>query len=125
MKRLIIESWLLLLYIEFLLCVKDFGAVCDGVRRQAVYHKCKSVRRSSTELRHAIDLACVFYFKRVRCMQRSAATTILLRRHGLASEMVIGVQILPFASHAWVEIEGDVNDDSANMMTTHQILDRC
>jgi hypothetical protein len=58
-------------------------------------------------------------------MQRSAATTILLRRHGLASEMVIGVQILPFASHAWVEIEGDVNDDSANMMTTHQILDRC
>jgi hypothetical protein len=35
----------------------------------------------------------------------------LLRRHGWNAEIVIGAQLLPFQSHAWVEIEGCVVND--------------
>jgi transglutaminase superfamily protein len=42
----------------------------------------------------------------VLCLQRSAATTLLLRRHGWDAEMVIGAKLLPFQSHAWVEVNG-------------------
>jgi hypothetical protein len=59
------------------------------------------------------------------CLQRSAATRFLLRRHGLEAEMVIGAQIVPFKSHAWVEIEGAVVNDKPYMLDIYQILERC
>lgn len=77
------------------------------------------------QLCHVIDLACVFYFKQVLCLQRSAATTLLLRRHGWNAEMVIGAQLLPFKSHAWVEIQGVVVNDKPYMQEIYQVLERC
>jgi hypothetical protein len=72
-----------------------------------------------------MDLACVFYFKRVLCLQRSAATTVLLRRHGWNAEMVIGVQLMPFQSHAWVEVQSRVVNDKPYVTEIFQVLDRC
>jgi hypothetical protein len=72
-----------------------------------------------------MDYACVFYVKRVLCLQRSAATTILLRRYGWSAEMVIGAQILPFKSHAWCEIKGEVVNDKPYMKDIYQVLERC
>jgi hypothetical protein len=72
-----------------------------------------------------MDLACVFYFKHVMCLQRSAATTLLLRRHGLRAELVIGAHILPFKSHAWTEIDGVVVNDKPYMMDIYRVLERC
>ena len=74
---------------------------------------------------HAVDLACVFYFKPVLCLQRSAATIVLLRRRGWHAEMVIGAQLLPFQSHAWVEIQGNVVNDKPYINQIFQVLDRC
>ena len=59
------------------------------------------------------------------CLQRSAATTLLLRRHGLHAELVIGAQILPFKSHAWTEIGGVVVNDKPYMMDIYRVLERC
>jgi hypothetical protein len=61
----------------------------------------------------------------VLCLQRSAATIILLRRHGWQAEMVIGAQLLPFQSHAWVEIGGNVVNDKPYINQIFQVLDRC
>jgi hypothetical protein len=61
----------------------------------------------------------------VMCLQRSAATTLLLRRHGFKAEMVIGAQILPFRSHAWVEIGGVVVNDKPYMPDIYRFLERC
>jgi hypothetical protein len=72
-----------------------------------------------------MDLACVFYPKSVLCLQRSAATTLLLRRHGIRAELVIGAQMLPFKSHAWVEVEGTVVNDKPYMREIYQVLERC
>ena len=72
-----------------------------------------------------MDFACVLYPKQVLCLQRSAATTLLLRRRGIAAEMVIGAQLLPFKSHAWVESEGAVVNDKPYVREIYRILDRC
>ncbi|WP_158785928.1 lasso peptide biosynthesis B2 protein [Granulicella sp. L46] len=94
--RLILESWAYLLYCGCLMRFCGFEKVHTAVRRRPTANNPPHV--SDTALCHAMDLACVFWLKRVLCLQRSAATTILLRRHGWSAEMVIGAQLLPFQS---------------------------
>ena len=124
MKRLSAESWLLLAYLDWVMQFRGFKELHEVVRRYAVRHDVKQ-RLESSDLCRALDLASVFYLKRVLCLQRSAATTILLRRHGFPAEMVIGAQILPFKSHAWVEIERTVVNDKPYMAEIYQVLERC
>jgi hypothetical protein len=125
MKRHVIESWLLLLYFEFIMRFRGFKALNGIVRKEEVGRKRTLKPPGSVDLCRAMDLACVFYFTRVLCLQRSAATTLLLRRHGLEAEMVIGAQLVPFKSHAWVEIEGAVVNDKPYMLDIYQVLERC
>lgn len=73
----------------------------------------------------AIDMVCIWYWKEVFCLQRSAATTCLLRRHGVPAQMVIGAQPLPFKAHAWVEIGGRVVNDKPYMREMYAVLDEC
>jgi Transglutaminase-like superfamily len=73
----------------------------------------------------AINLASIWYWREVLCLQRSAATTCLLRRHGVAAQLVIGAQRLPFKAHAWVEVQGLVVNDRPYVPEIYQVLDRC
>jgi hypothetical protein len=61
---------------------------------------------------HAINTAVALYWRPVHCLQKSAATTHLLRRHGWRGQLVVGYRSVPFFSHAWVEIDGRVVNDS-------------
>lgn len=124
MARLVLESWLLLFYFDWLMHFRGFQRIYAVVRRQR-FRPSSEVQMGDRELSHAIDLACVLYFKRVLCLQRSAATTILLRRYGWKAEMVIGAQLLPFQSHAWVEIDGRVVNDKPYVTEIFQVLERC
>jgi hypothetical protein len=125
MKRLVIRSWLLLLYFEFIMRVGDFNRLHSIVRNEKVRAVDSDITPSSAELCQTVDLACAFYFKPVLCLQRSAATTLILRRHGWKAEMVIGAQVLPFKSHAWVEINGAIVNDKPYMMDIYGVLERC
>lgn len=125
MKRLVLESWLLLIYFEFVMRIRGFRVLHEIVRNEKVRDASDRMRPASADLCHAVDLACVFYFRRVMCLQRSAATTLLLRRHGWKAEMVIGAQLLPFKSHAWVEIKGTVVNDKPYMLDIYRLLERC
>ena len=73
----------------------------------------------------AVNMACIWYWKEVLCLQRSAATTCLLKRYGVAAQMVIGAQQLPFKAHAWVEIGGCVVNDKPYTPEMYVVLDRC
>jgi hypothetical protein len=72
----------------------------------------------------AVDEACVWYVKRAPCLQRSAVTACLLRRHGVRAELVIGYRALPFESHAWVEVDGDVVNDRPQYQKVFTVLER-
>jgi hypothetical protein len=39
--------------------------------------------------------------------------------------MVVGAQMLPFKSHAWVEIKGAIVNDKPYMLDLYTVLDRC
>jgi len=126
MIRLVLRSWVSLLYFDFVLRFRGLPRVHEIVRNQQI---CSlhgvSVPSPASRLCHAVDLACVFYFKQVLCLQRSTVTTVLLRRYGWEAEMVIGAQVRPFKSHAWVEIERLVVNDKPYMLEMYQELERC
>jgi hypothetical protein len=73
----------------------------------------------------ALNNACVWYPRRAECLQRSAVLTCLLRRYGLAAQMVIGTQKLPFRAHAWVELHGRVVNDKQDMPQLYAEIARC
>ena len=60
----------------------------------------------------AVALACCFYYKPVLCLQRSAVAARLLKKAGIDARFVIGYRPAPFLSHAWVEVNGRVVNDS-------------
>ena len=125
MKRLIAESYLLLLQIEFVMSFRSILSLYEKVKSARLYSQPGGRIVGVEELCRAMDFACVLYPKQVLCLQRSAATTFLLRRRGIAAEMVIGAQLLPFKSHAWVESEGAVVNDKPYVREIYRILDRC
>ena len=73
----------------------------------------------------AINTVSLWYPKRILCLQRSAATARVMRTHGLYAEMVIGTQQIPFRSHAWVEIDGQVMNERIDVRQIYTVLDRC
>jgi hypothetical protein len=81
-------------------------------------------QKTPAEICAAIDMACIWYWKEVRCLQRAAVTTRLLRYHGVAAEMIIGTQQMPFRAHAWVEVEGCVVNDKPYVTEMYDVLDR-
>lgn len=123
MQWLVLKSWVLLAYLDCIMHLGDFRRLHQIVRTQEI--KAGTTRDDCVQrLCRAIDLACALYFKRVLCLQRAAATTILLRRNGAKAELVIGAQLIPFRSHAWVEIDRAVVNDKPYLPQVFQLLDR-
>jgi Transglutaminase-like superfamily len=123
-------SWLVLgayrelLVFEFCLARGDFSAVYAKVRNSRTRGE-PANPKTLREICAAVDMACVWYWKEVRCLQRSAVTTRLLRYHGVSAQMIIGTQLTPFRAHAWVEIEGCVVNDKPYVREMFAVLDRC
>ena len=85
MSFLILRAYLSLIYFDFCLSRGDFNMLCEKVRQSALGGQVRSdVERVCT----AVDMACIWYWKHVLCLQRSAATACLLRRNGIPAELV-------------------------------------
>lgn len=124
MKKLVLRSWVTLLSVDVLMRLRGFQALYRKVRKEQI-GKAASPNPSSDVLCHAMNLACVFYYRTVSSLERSAATTLMLRRHGWSADMVIGVQIFPMDSYTWVEIEGRIVNDEPDLTEIYQVLERC
>ena len=100
-----------------------FRAVHRGLERL----RCK--RRPAhagleTSILRTVAAVSSFYWKPVRCLHRSVVTVRLLRRYGIAGQVVIGCRAVPFASHAWVEVDGRVINDSSGYQQKLRVLER-
>jgi hypothetical protein len=73
----------------------------------------------------AINHACLWYPKRVLCLQRSAVTTCLLRNCGVPAQMVIGAQKCPFKAHAWTEVDGQAINERRDVQAAYLVWERC
>ncbi len=87
----------------------------QGVHRQLAQHAVALRTFGLAEeslICEAVRLASCFYVKPVLCLQRSVAAARLLRKAGIDGRLVIGYRPTPFFSHAWVEVDGRVVNDS-------------
>lgn len=114
-------AWCGLVAVDLAL-IRKFAGVHDAVRA------CRVAKRrtapSIDDIIWAVDEACVWYVKRAACLQRSAVATWLLRRNGVASTLVIGYRPVPFESHAWVEVDGQIVNDRPQYQRFFTVLER-
>jgi hypothetical protein len=124
MNFLILKSYLWLIIFDFHLSYGSFQGLYRKVLSFPVSRKSPSPNLIET-LCSAIDVACIWYPKKVLCLQRSAATAYLLKQYGIPARLVIGAQQMPFKAHAWVEVEGRIVNDKPYMPEIYAVLDRC
>jgi hypothetical protein len=124
MRLLTLRAYSLLVVLDFYLVRGSFEALYCKVRNFPVAHRTPEHDAIETVC-SAVDLACIWYPKQVRCLQRSAAATCLLRKYGIPAQMIIGAQRMPFKAHAWVEVSGQVVNDKPYTPERYAVLDRC
>jgi hypothetical protein len=101
-----------------------------GFARIHAFTRARQVARRAPEpevtarVCQAVEEACIWYFKRAYCLQRSSVTTWMLRRRGVPAELVIGYRPVPVDSHAWVEVAGQVVNDRPQYQKFFRVLDR-
>ena len=120
----VLRAYTALLRLEIFVVREDFSRIYGSVRR----YPCRSKRPNDGDIERVcegVDLACVWYWKQVLCLQRSVVTVRLLRDCGIPAQLVIGAQHMPFRAHAWVEVEGRVVNDRSYTRDMYAVLDRC
>jgi hypothetical protein len=122
--HLVLEAYLRLIRFDLFLAREDFGSLYNKVRNYPIRNKTTS-RDAVERICSAVDMACIWYCKEVLCLQRSAATTCLLRKHGVPARLLIGAQQMPFKAHAWVEVDGKVVNDKQYVHELYARLDQC
>ncbi len=116
-----------------LLTLFAYDLLSTFCRFETIYSMVKDWRVARTPSRQdtidrvcaAVNYACIWYPKQVLCLQRSFATTYLLRKHGVPAQMVLGAQKLPFKAHAWAEVDGQAINERSNVQATYAVWDRC
>ena len=124
MRFLVLRAYWKLIYFDFYLARGDFAALYARVRNFPLGRRV--ISPDITErICAAVDMACIWYWKEARCLQRSAATACLLKQCGVAAQMMIGAQQMPFKAHAWVEVDGRVVNDKPYIREMYAVLERC
>jgi Transglutaminase-like superfamily len=124
MSYTVVRAYLRLIQFDLYLARGNFKALYEGVRTCPV-KEVSDLVDTVGQICSAVDMACIWYWKEVLCLQRSAATACLLKRCGVAAQLIIGVQKTPFKAHAWVEVAGLVVNDKPYMREIYAVLDQC
>jgi Transglutaminase-like superfamily len=124
MSLLVLKAYCKLMFFDVYLARGNFAALYDKVRHCPANSKV-TFPNAIDAICAAVDMASIWYWKEVLCLQRSAATACLLKKSGVPAQLVIGVQRTPFKAHAWVEVDGRVVNDKPYMQEIYVVLDRC
>jgi hypothetical protein len=108
---LVLRAWLDLARCDALTAVCGFGYIRKRLAKQAT-RRATPPADAERAICEAVLLATCLYWKPVLCLQRSVCTTRLLRAYGVPARLVIGYREVPFFSHAWVEVDTRVVNDS-------------
>jgi hypothetical protein len=122
-----VMMWFLLALGDLVLATKGFAGIYRFVEQWPVRRGRKRVSDEAVigETRLALASAAVWYVKRVKCLQSAFATTCYLRWRGLPTDMVVGVQKMPFRAHAWAEYAGSPVDEKPAVVAQYKTITRC
>jgi len=121
---LFFRAMFVLFFYDALSAICRFETVYSKVKRWKVARRTVNSDTIDRVL-GAVNYACICYPKQVLCLQRSFVSTYLLRKNGVAAQMVLGAQKIPFKAHAWVEIDGRAINERSNVQATYAVWDRC
>jgi hypothetical protein len=124
MSFLVLRAYLRLMQFDLYLTRRNFQALYNKVRGYSIREMSAPVD-AVERVCAAVDMACIWYWKEVLCLQRSATTACLLKRYGIPAQMMIGAQQMPFKAHAWVEVDGLVVNDRPYVREMYAVLDKC
>lgn len=124
-RLLFLKALLGLLAFDLLGLGRNFPRMCMVVRRWTVVRRSGTGKDILERACDAVNHACVWYPKRVLCLQRSAVTTCLLRNCGVPAKMVMGAQHLPFKAHAWTEVDGCAINERRQVQQIYAVLEQC
>lgn len=111
LTRLTIRAWFELALHDWRIVRGGFGKIHRQLMKQRVVTR-RRKPQSAAALCSAVNLAACFYFKPVQCLQKSVVAVRLLRKHGIDAHLVIAYRPSPFFAHAWVEVDGEIVNDS-------------
>lgn len=111
------------------LVLYDVVATFGFARVRSLVKRCPTIARRADgditpRICDAVAEACIWYVKKVHCLERSAVATWLLRLHGVPAELVIGCRPVPVQSHAWVEVGGEIVNDRPQYQKFFRVLER-
>ena len=119
-----VTAFISLAAFDLLLKFAGFKALIELVKRRQTAEPRTRDREICRRVRATVDRAQMYYPKKAMCLQHSAVVTWLLRRRSVPAELVLAAcDYLPEA-HAWVEVEGEVVNDSAKVKESYRELYR-
>jgi hypothetical protein len=121
MRFLFLKAYAKLIYFDIHMSRGNFKAFYDKVSFYPVDSETPGPH-TVERVCAAMDMACIWYRKEVLCLLRAAATASLLRDCGVLAELVIGTQIMPHKTHAWVAVDGQVVNDKPYMPEIYMVM---
>ncbi|MGH9204874.1 MAG: lasso peptide biosynthesis B2 protein, partial [Vicinamibacterales bacterium] len=124
-RRDVVATLLLMLIVDLTIASGGFPRIHRLVRRIIVQRRraIADETRLVEAVNDAVNRAAVWYPRVQLCVPRSVVATWLLRRRGLPAVFVIGIRKIPFYAHAWVEVDGRVVNDAANVQKLYPAID--
>ena len=116
--RLVLQAFLMLARVDRIASRKSISGVVRAIHlaQSIVPRPATTLSKQDTNIARILEAsaqAILLYPRRVDCLVRAAALTLLLLKNGIhATAFVVGVQKYPFYAHAWVEHDESVLGDS-------------
>jgi hypothetical protein len=117
-KFLIIKAFVALCHVNYILAKHGIYGLLDYLeKRRKIQSKdfTPNSYNQAMSLSHALNLACLFFPKKITCLPWAGTMASLLLTHGISFTFVIGIQDKPFFAHAWIESEGKVVNDNNDL----------
>ncbi len=126
LRLICLAAFLQLFFFDLILQLGGFRALHHTVKNWPLTKTNTFDDTSVQAITAAMDRAIRYYPRHSLCLQRSAALTCLLRSCEVPADMVIACRRIPFKGHAWVEVDGNVVNDSARVqIVCNSVLERC
>ena len=129
-RRLLFQSILLLPLIHLALLLLGYARLRAVMERLAplrspeeTLSEIASIKRAR-EIARMVSIAAVHGLYKATCLRKSLLVWWFLRREGLPGQLCFGVRMFhsKLEAHAWVEYNGIVINDSANIHEQYQAL---
>ncbi|MCA8073831.1 lasso peptide biosynthesis B2 protein [Burkholderia multivorans] len=94
----------------------------EAINNERTKIRPSQTRVSKEDLIRSLNLACMAYIRKTKCLEWAATLIIAGYRYGFDFSLVIGVQNRPFFAHAWVESDGSVVGDHPDRRTQLAVI---